>query len=103
MMHGRLHRTFSSGLALIGGPQKAACCATTMTTRAALVIFAAVRNVMKSEGRRLDAAVQLKLKLKLVSLTTPFTAEAHCSEHPAILPAVAKMMTRVSTFLVLFH
>lgn len=58
---------------------------------------------MKSEGRRLDAAVQLKLKLKLVSLTTPFTAEAHCSEHPAILPAVAKMMTRFSTFLVLFH
>lgn len=39
VMHGRLHRTFSSGLALIGHPKKAACCATTMTTQAALVIF----------------------------------------------------------------
>lgn len=41
-----------------------------MTTQAALVIFrelaVVVGNMMKSEGRRLDAAVQLKLKLKLV-------------------------------------
>lgn len=106
VMHGRLHRTFSSGLALIGAPKKSGLlCDDDDDAGGSRHLQGAVvaGNMMKSEGRRLDAAVQLKLKLKLVSLTTPFTAEAHCSEHPAILPAVAQMMTRFSTFLVLFH